>query len=78
MMTHLVDITDLLSLIRPLLLCAAAWGIVVWALRQRDQVSEAVDGLLSAHHSTDPACQSDTHLEARSIDNNRRPRWIGW
>lgn len=50
-MTHVFDATGLISLIWPLVLCAAAWGVVVWALRQRDPVSEAVNGLLSPRPS---------------------------
>lgn len=76
-MTYLFDTTDLLSLIWPLMLCAAAWGIVVWALRQRDQVSEALNGLLSPHRSTEFASRSDSHMAKPSADIGQGPLQIG-
>lgn len=73
-MTHLIDTSDLLSLIWPLMLCAAAWGIVIWALRQRDQVSEAVNGLLSPHRSTEFASEFHSHMPRPGVTRPSRLR----
>ncbi len=54
-MTGVLDVTALLSLIWPLTVCAVAWGIMVWALRERDAVSRAVDGLLTRRPSEQTA-----------------------
>lgn len=52
-MTDPVYSTGVLTLLWPLLLCAAAWGLMVWALHQRDSVSEAVNGLLAPRTSAE-------------------------
>lgn len=76
-MTHLIDTSDLLSLIWPLMLCAAAWGIVIWALRQRDQVSEAVNELLSQHRSAEVVGRSDTNVATPTVDIGQRAHRMG-
>lgn len=78
-MTHLIDAAGLSSLLWPLALCVTAWCIVVWALRQRDRVSEAVDGLLSPRISAE-ADAADGKLDAdraiHSVDRSQRARLI--
>lgn len=69
-MTHVFDVTALLSLLWPLALCAVAWGIMVWALRQRDAVSEAVDGLLTPRPSEQAAAG------ATSFDREREKPFV--
>lgn len=78
-MTHLFDATGLSSLLWPLVLCAAAWGVMVWALRQRDPVSEAVDGLLSPRRSADAAAAAgrlDADRAKHSVDRSQRTHRI--
>ena len=64
-MTDVFGTTGLLSLIWPLVFCAAAWGIMVWALRQRDQVSEVVNGLLAPRPSGDVGAAEVLYRRAR-------------
>ncbi len=74
-MTPFFDAAGLSSLLWPLVLCAAAWGIMVWALRQRDPVSEAVDGLLSPRASADAAAAAvrlDADRAENSVDRSQR------
>lgn len=77
-MTHLLDSTGLVSLIWPLTVCAAAWGITAWALHQRDTVSEAVDGLLSPHQTADAAADGGNWTRNKQCmplpDGNSRHR----
>lgn len=76
-MTYLFDATSLLSLIWPLVFCAAIWGILVWALRQRDQVSEAVNELLSQHRSAEVVGRSDTNVATPTVDIGQRAHRMG-
>lgn len=69
-MTHVFDASGLMSLIWPLVLCAAAWVVVIWALRQRDPVSEAVNGLLSPRRSTVEAGRLGADREGKSVDRS--------
>jgi len=74
-MTHVFDVTALLSLLWPLALCAVAWGVMVWALRERDAVSEAVDGLLTPRSSEQAAAGApsfDRELEKPFVDRSQR------
>lgn len=79
-MTHMFDATGLLSLVWPLVLCAAAWGIMVWALRQPDTVSEAVNGLLTPRPSGvagAAANPSDPEREKHFVESCQRKSRIG-
>ena len=68
-MTQLFNATGVLSLLWPLASCAVAWGIVLWALRQRDSVSEAVNGLLSPRPSAGAgAAVSQTVAGTRMVE----------
>lgn len=78
-MTHFFDAANLPSLLWPLALCATAWCIVVWALRQRDRVSEVVDGLLSPRISADSAAAAvtlDADRAKHSAVGDQRSHWI--
>lgn len=79
-MTHMFDATGLLSLVWPLVLCAAAWGIMVWSLRQPDTMSEAVNSLLASRHSGEAgaaANPSDPEREKHYVERCQRKPRIG-
>ncbi len=52
-MMDLFDAAGFVSLIVPLIVCAGAWGVMVWALCLRDRVTEVVDGLMVPKTATD-------------------------
>lgn len=57
-MKDIFNTTSILTLLWPIASCAAAWGIFVWALRQRDPLCDVVSGPVAPRACGNPAATS--------------------